>query len=237
MEINIREIVTFLDAPQDNERHHVSSVIGIIGEDLNASAFVHYLRRKNPHATVIENEKPVQGKRPGKWLDRWIDVCDAVGVQTLFQCEIKNWSGAAFNGYTLGVGCEEKDLRELAVRRWQDQVDSFDKPSQPTGTTKVLLKMQPPEGYEGVPIRPALLYWMPVQLFGDPDLKPAFEVPIQDLRIPDSLDCVFEKNDKLLVFSVSMYLRQLLQEGSQTIDLDMPDAEKRIEILSRVCRQ
>ena len=101
MMFHIPKLLEFLDDQDTNSaidpemksrnRGNASSIIGLIGEDLNAAAFRHNMNNK----PIILGENVVQGFKKGKWLDRWIVDEER---KIIYQCEIKNWAGASLGG-------------------------------------------------------------------------------------------------------------------------------------------
>ena len=230
MKFNIKKLLQFLDDPDNNidiiegekngNRGHATSIIGLIGEDLNAAVFKHYRDNK----PVILKENVVQGFSGGKWLDRWI-VDDEKKI--LYQCEIKNWAGASLGGRTLPVEASldlQKDVAQYNLGR----LLSFFSLSKehPTGLTKVLLPMRAPKNFESYPVRPMLILWM---LITDDvaTMNPHFT--IRTLPITDSFS-------ELDIFSVSLYLRQLLGDNVDTIELQTPAIKERLRIINSFVR-
>ena len=92
--------------------------------------------------------------------------------------------------------------------------------------------MKPPEKYSGIKIEPLVIYWMP--LSNTDELKPFFRVPISDFNNPN-LKTSF--ND-ISLFSVSLYLRELRNIlGQKSIQINMPNVEKRLEIIRSIVEQ
>jgi len=226
MKFNIEKLLEFLDSPdtqadgsidvRNGNRGHATSIIGLIGEDLNAAVFKHYTNNK----AEILPENVVQGFKKGKWLDRWIADHDK---KVLYQCEIKNWAGASLGGRTLPVHTTIEEQQDVATYNYARLINDFsiDK-DHPSNLSKVLLPMRVPERFVSYTVRPMLVLWM---LITD-DLKtmhPHFT--ISNLPITDT----FSEMD---IFSVSLYLRQLLANGVTSVELDTPGVEKRLSIIN-----
>lgn len=231
MKINIKQCLNFFDDPSVGG--HATAVVGMIGEELNESAFKHYVKNRGSLVKTLVDQRgrplPVtQGTQRGKRLDRWIEVKEKDKI-ILYQCEIKNWSATAIGGRYLGVEADETEIKNIANYYWSHQMhEEFSDTKYPNGVTKVFLKMRHPEGYSN--IQPLLIYWMPIS--NSDNLEPFFEVPISLFNNP-----VIEKEtkfEKLYIFSVSLYFRQLLksdEKNKELIDFDMPVSKYRIEVL------
>jgi len=234
MNLNLKNLITFWDDPIRGDNRHSSAITGVIGEDLNAAAFAHYLEKAGKWEVSVSADSPTLGKRSGKRLDRWIHTKNKdTGEQILYQCEIKNWAASAIGGRRLPVVCNEDEVMKAAVHYWHGQLkDSFQTANQPNGVTKVLLPMRSPEQYCQVRIEPLLIYWMPVSNSGNGNPEPFFRVPVKELGLPDTF--VHESFEILNIFSVSFYFRELLKSGVDTLSLSLPNAERRIQVLEDI---
>lgn len=226
MKINIIKCLEFLDNP--SVRGHASAIVGMIGEELNACAFKHYIDNNGGKAKILcdDNSKPLcvtPGTSKGKRLDRWIEV-DKGGNKTLFQCEIKNWSATAIGGKFLAVDADEEETKKVTNNYWSHQMKTeFSNEKYPSGVTKVFGKMKLPKEYSKT--QPLLIYWMPISK--SDRLDPFFNVSIKSFN-NSAIKTEFEK---LHIFSVSLYFRKLLKNKIKTINFDMPASEYRIGIL------
>ena len=75
MKLNVKELLDFFDDPMI--RGHASAVVGMLGEDLNASAYKHF---RNNEIEILD-DSVLPGTNKGKRLDRWI-----VDNNILYQC-------------------------------------------------------------------------------------------------------------------------------------------------------
>ena len=229
MKINIKEALEFFDEATRG-RGHASAIVGVIGEDLNASAFKHYMEAQGAEVQILDTSVqqglPGRGWGTGKRLDRWIYLKEKNGAKKLYQCEIKNWSATAIGGYSLGLKASEEEICKVARRRWKQQLGDFSQDKGPNYISKVFAQMKIPAEYQEVRnVQPLMAYWMPVSHAGK--LTPFFSVSKSKIGIK------FATPFKALnIFSVSLYLRELMKQKHSHIDLDMPNAEKRIEILN-----
>src|SRR3989344_1903593 len=126
MKINIKKCLEFLD--NTPVRGHAAAIVSMIGEELNACAFKHYMESTGRIVEILLDETgkpvPVRQELPGrKQLDRWIRVKD-INKQLLYQCEIKNWSASAIGGRYLEVNADDNELKETAEYYWSNQMQT-----------------------------------------------------------------------------------------------------------------
>lgn len=233
MKINIKKCLEFLDNPPI--RGHATAIVGVIGEELNACAFKHYMDSTGKFAEILLDKtgKPIsvtQGTSRGKRLDRWIEVKDN-NKKILYQCEIKNWSATAIGGRFLEVNADGNKLKNTTAYYWSHQMRTeFSNTKYPSGVTKVFVKMRPPDGHQAVEIEPLLIYWMPVS--NSSSTNPFFDITISEFNNP-AIKTDFKK---LKVFSVSLYFRQLLSKNknNEILDFDMPYTKYRMGVLKNL---
>ncbi len=236
MKIDIGKVIGFLDDPEKSYSKQASSIIGVIGEDLNAYAFKDYMKHVKKAQEVKILACPVtKGTKKGKRLDRWIYVEQQNGEKILYQCEIKNWGATAIYGNRLEKNANNDRKWEVAEINWKNQCKKeFSKGEYPNGVTKVFEKMRLPGEYGGVKVEPLILYWMPIS--NTPNLIPLFRVAVSSFNNPK----IKTEFTELNIFSVSIYLRSLLEKGTKYIkDMpnkeDMPNIRVRLEILDAIC--
>ena len=229
MKINIRETLEFFDGKHHNDAGHASGIVGIIGEDLNSITFKHFMENKGAKVKIL-NSPVTTGKVKGKRLDRWIYIKEKNGKETLYQTEIKNWSSWAYGGKSLPISADDEKISQITKHYWNQQKDAhFVKREHPNNITKVLLQMVPPQEYKSIPIKPLLIYWMPIS--NSNQIKPLFSVKTSEV-IPK-----MKSSFKLLnIFSVSLYLRELLKNGESWLEFDMPNIESRMMVLNKIIK-
>ena len=229
----MRNLLTFLDDPKRGDNRHVTAIIGVVGEDLNAALFAHYLEKGGSHTVTVLNESPRPGTMHGQRLDRWIYAIEHESrEEALYQSEIKNWAASAIGGKKLPIECSESDMQAVIEHYWSHQLTTvFQSKKQPNGVTKVLLPMKVPEQYGHVEVEPLVIYWMPVLNPKDKSSRPFFTVSLADLGVTETFPTSFKY---LNFFSASLYVRQLLKSGVETLHLSMPNAERRIEVFSEI---
>src|SRR3989344_321722 len=147
MELRLRNTIQFLDFPDPGDNKHASAVTGVIGEDLNAAAFAHYLENEGSLVSILPTG-PTQGTRIGQRLDRWIYTKNREGREILYQAEIKNWAASAIGGYRLAVDRDIAETTRVANSYWKNELrGQFGGAKQPNGITKVLVPMRSPAQY------------------------------------------------------------------------------------------
>lgn len=232
LSVNRKELLRFFDEKPPESKGQATSIVGVVGEDLNAACFQHYLESRG--ATVCVRNQPVTtGEQKGPRLDRWIDVTCSDESRIVFQTEIKNWSAHAVGGKTLLTLASPSEERDYKQARWKHHWDTQCRTLKDKSTAKVLVRMQPPQGIDEEVIRPLLIFWEaigPAEQANDHLFKvgsPTFVFPFpRPEGWPET--CEFSE---LWVFSVSSYLRSL---PDAAIELCMPNAANRLQILGRL---
>ncbi len=233
MNLNLRNLLTFLDDPIKGDNRHSSAITGVIGEDLNAAAFAHYIGRDGVWEATVSADSTTPGTKSGKRLDRWIQTRNKqTGEKILYQCEIKNWAASAIGGHRLPIDCSEEEAKQAAAHYWKGQLKTFQSAVHPNNVTKVFTTMRLPEQFAESKVEPLMIYWMPMSNSTDANPEPFFQVPTHDLGLPDTF--VRAPFETLNIFSVSLYFRRLLKGGTETLVLDMPNAERRVQVLEEI---
>lgn len=229
--LDVVELLKFFDEKHGASKGDATGIVAVIGEDLNAACFQHYVESQKGRAVVLSDTVGTGGRR-GPRLDRWIEVQWVDEQKFLYQTEIKNWSAAAIGGENLPVNATAQDVADYKQRRWDRHWDMERKTLKGNGTAKVLVPMKKPDRYNGFDAKPLLIFWEALgpkekaddHLFSAPVTYP-YERPES---WPDSTQ--FER---LWVFSVSSYLRHL-KEKCPKIHLPMPNAARRKQTLNRL---
>lgn len=227
MKLNIRQTLHIFDERPEQARGHITALVSMLGEELNASLFAHYLTHERSAQVRILADPVVPGTRNGNRLDRWI-MADQPEVRRAYQCEIKNWSSWAIGGKTLRVGASTEEVLDVATYHYRREMNSNLTPSDvPSRVLKALLPMKLPEEAKGREIAPCVIYWMPFAPT-EPDM-PYFAIPVHELHV--EFDTPFQ-NGLLHFFSASLYLRSILSRGTGTIEIDLPLLNAREHIIS-----
>lgn len=226
MKIDIEKIVEFFD--NTIIKGSATSIAGILGEDLNAWAFKHFMENEMGNNVEILKNPVTTGKKKGKWLDRWIYVKNKK-EEKLYQCEIKNWSSSAIGGYHLDKNSSKEKIIEACKHNWFRQSEAFFSNREfPNSVTKSLVEMKKPAEYININVEPVVIYWMPISC--NDEIKPFFNVSVSSLN-NENIKTSFKKFG---VFSVSLYLRELLSRGNKIIEVDMPNVKDRMNILKSI---
>jgi hypothetical protein len=229
MKINIEEAIKFFDDTPDGGGL-ASSIVGLIGEDLNAWAFKHFMESENKAEVKILTDIVTTGSKKGKRLDRWIYVKEK-SKETLYQCEIKNWSSTAIGGRRLKLDADLINKQQVAQYYWNHQLTTELMDNNFPGiVTKVLLdNMIVPDRYNKVEVNPLVIYWMPIS--NTDQLNPYFKVPVSTINNSK----IRTKFKDLNIFSVSLYLRGLLEKSNKKeLIIDLPNVKNRLDALNKI---
>jgi len=217
VEIDIIELLKFYDEKIQTSVHHATAINAIAGEDLGAGLITHYLNRKNNSAKVLQDPCTQKTKR-GYRLDRWI-LAIRNDKKIYYQTEIKNWSAHAIGGTVLKINATQDEVSEYKIKRWHKSWDGQTLTEK--AARKVLTPMKPIE--ENSKVEPLICFWMSMHPEGKKE--PFFSVDIKDKNF-----------SRLWVFSMSAYLRNLLNSGEKKATLEMPDTESRVAWLNTLFR-
>ncbi len=222
------ELLRFFDEKPEGSLTHATSIVAVVGEDLNAACFVQYLRDIGAVGTILD-DSVTTGKTQGPRLDRWIDVRWSDNSRTVFQTEIKSWSAHAIGGKVLSVDASQQVIAEYKQQRWDVHWDEGKHTLKHDYTGKVLVPMNPPKGVDARVIRPLLILWEAIGPSEHSD-KHFFSIPNPSNDFPGRKESwpTFPGFPELWVFSVSSYMRS---SKADTITLRMPRAAHRIRIL------
>lgn len=155
----------------------------------------------------------------GKWLDAWMRWARAGGTSML-QVEVKSWSMHGYGGGTpLPADASGDQLGAYLVKEWARTWNFAQRRFIVDGLDKVRRRMR--TSHEGEVI-PLACLWGAMHPDGNAD-EPLFEVETQG------------DFGKVMVFSVSAYLRQHLRAGKgDWITLNLPKSAARLGLLGRM---
>ena len=217
--LDLRELLNFYDYRVESSNTHASAVNAVLGEDLAVALLLHYFKGLGYGVTALD-QACTQGTKKGSRLDKWIAVQSA-SESVLYQVEIKNWSAHSIGGNIVERPDDEDYMREFRVKRWNYQFNAMKKVPSQAGALKVLTKMRVPDQYSNTHSQqPLLCFWEPLHQHGDSEAL--FEV-----------DVVSEAFTQLKVFSMSNYV-SLLLKTTETLEVEMPDADARTDWLRRL---
>ena len=221
--LNLRELVNFYDYGIASSKKHATAVNAMMGEELGVSMMLQYFKNKGEQIEALPgscNQSTQKGHRLDKWFVR--KKPDRV---LLYQVEIKNWSVHSIGGTRAAKEWCELPLssvewtqyrKKVWGRRFNPEVVLRDPEAR-----KVLTPMKPPAGFEKAVIEPVICFWEGMHPEGEGNVF--FDVPLKG-----------EKFDKLFVFSMSNFVHQLIAEGTDFLDVTMPDAVARKEWIEKL---
>lgn len=213
MQLNIREVLRFYDERNSVNSRHASAITGLIGEDVAIAVFCHYARSFGLPVTA-RNEPCTEGKKKGKWLDKWLFV-ESDSDRWLYQVEVKNWSAHSIGGKHLAVDATLEQIRDAKQSRWVEQWDELDERFRKKEVDKVLSVMGPP--LSDCRVEPLVIFWFAIHPTGADEAF--FEVNARG------------EFKRVFIFSISTYLRSL---NSDTIRVDVPRVTERLSILKKL---
>jgi len=217
VEIDIIELLKFYDEKIQTSVHHATAINAVAGEDLGAGLITHYLNREKISAKVLQ-DPCTQKTKSGHRLDRWI-LAIKNSEKIYYQTEIKNCSAHSIGGKILKIDATQDEVSDYKIKRWNSSWDG--KMLTAKTARKVLTPMKPIE--ENSKIEPLICFW--VSMHPEGKNEPFFSVDIKDKNF-----------SRLWVFSMSAYLRNLLNSGEKKVTIEMPDTESRIEWLKTLFR-
>ena len=236
VEIDVEQTLRFFDEKPGWSIGHATGVVGVVGEDLNAACFQHYVESVGGSA-IVRDDSVTTGGTKGPRLDRWIVVDWPGEPSTVYQTEIKNWSAHAIGGEILRFGASTEEVAGHKQRRWEGRWDSQRQTLKHPNMGKVLVPMDPPRDLKGENIQPLLIFWEPIGPMGTDshlfkEASPTCDFPF---ALPSTWPSPrrFPLFRNLWVFSVSSYLRSI---SDAHVKLQMPHAAERLRMLGRLFR-
>lgn len=219
--LHLRQLLDFYDYRVASSNTHASAINAVLGEDFALALLCHYFAAEGAAVEAL----PIPcttGKQKGHRLDKWIAVKSSDQKAGLYQVEIKNWSAHSIGGTTVKRDATDIELCEYRKDRWRRQFKTavhIHTPSQKE-TVKVLTKMLVPQTHQGYMHKALLCFWEALHPEGADE--PFFAV-----------DVASETFEKLQVFSMSNYIRRLL-EHTETVEVAMSDTDARIAWLNKI---
>ncbi len=221
MVINLKKLLELYDTKTPKNIGCVAAINAMIGEDLAVALFFHYATGKKFNPTVI-SEKCTQGKNKGVRLDRWLSIKD--GDQVIYyQTEIKNWTAHSYRGKSCPVNLDVNGMKAYRKGRWEQRFDISSQSLRDVSANKVLVPMR----FDGTiepeaEIKPLIIFWEAMHPEG-----------LSEEFFP--VDVNGSNFEKLWIFSMSNYVRNLIDENIATkIDVNMPAVDARIEWLNSI---
>lgn len=232
--VRVRQVLEFFDEIPSGSVKHATAIVAVAGEDLGSGLLKHWLEQTRGAKVEILHDgdsRPYSvttGRRKGPRLDRWIEVRWPDGTVTLFQCEVKNWSAHAYEGRKLKVAANAEEVSKRMMQEWKGMAGNFAGPL--NAVNKVLVPMmRPPHANQSAELAPLLIYWVVVHPEGRGESF--FWHPLGPNEYPEGCGRKFER---LAVFSMSSYLRSLLEQKKEATELWMPEAARRMPWLNKL---
>ena len=233
MIINIKKLLEYFDIKKSTDYGDTTATISVVGEDLCAAILKHFceLERGSKMFIVDPNQHiPVQMKKIGRRLDRWI-MEKRKNENIFYQTEIKNWCSRAIGGVNVPLDANEETLDGLAEHNWLHHLPDLQS-SEGNGINKVLVemlndkrvindkKLELPASYRKEPL---LILWNVAK----PKAEKAF---FFKFNLPEKH---FDYN-YCWIFSCSLYLRHIYKGGAAEIYIDMPNVNRRLKQLNQI---
>jgi len=233
MKINIKELLEYFDIKETTDYGDTTAAISVVGEDLCAAIFKDYCEsERGSQVNIIDPNKyiPVQMKKIGRRLDRWIFEYKK-GKNILYQTEIKNWCSRAIGGVNVPLDSDKEKLDELAERNWVNHISDIDS-REGNGVNKVLVEMlndrkvvndEKLKLHNSYNKEPLLILWNAAKPKNEKDFFFKYKLPEK-----------YFDYDHCWVFSCSLYLRHFCNEGVNEIIIDMPNVSRRLKQLNQI---
>lgn len=223
MKIFPQKIIVLFDERQSEYSRHISSIIGLIGEDLLSAFFKYFYENKYNTKVTIGDGHPSKktSKNHRKDLDRWIKVSKK-SDSFYFQAEIKNWSAYAFGANSLKWNASKKEVIKSAEKNWNRFNELFNKDKNPSIRKVIFEANNIPDNTSKADA--LLIYWLPLKNPSNKKLNSFFEYKIQNKKRGEM--------KKLYIFSRSLFLREYLaKNGNKPLLLEMDETGERMNIL------
>ena len=217
LNLNLKALLDFYDDRVPESVGHASAINAVLGEDLAIGLVTDYFRRQGSEARLV-SRTCTQGTQKGVRLDAWLEIASTEGVFH-YQTEIKNWSAHAIGGRVAPKDQSETEMQAYRINRWLNQYDPKLRTLKQEKAQKVLTPMKPEEG--GWVVRPLIIFWDSMHPTGE-------NISLFDVEISNS------KFDRLWVFSMSSYVRNLMERGISTVELEMIESKIRMSWVNRI---
>jgi hypothetical protein len=214
--IKRHEILNFFDKKDRKHSKHSSAINSFAGEELGVSLFGHFLQSKG-FKVRREDHGFKNAQKTKKRLDAWITaISDSEKI--IYQAEVKNWTSHSLGGRAIGAS---ENLNDYCQDRWNWIWDKKQS-SFCEKLRKALIKFDVPDEFRNFEHKALICIWSPVH----PNGKNEFYFPVSIGGTNDEF--IF---NEAFVFSISLYLQNLKVES---IELDMPATEERLEIFNKL---
>jgi len=217
--LNLQELINFYDRKVEGSQGHATALNALLGEDIALAAFRHYLNGCGAELNVLSRTCTRVGG--GARLDAWLEVkwCDS--EPEIFQTEIKNWSSHSYRGRRTPKVETEVSMKQHRINRWLNQFDVDERVLKDKDAKKVLYPMQPLPSITTRKIAALIIFWDPMHKDGSSE--PFFRTNVAS-----------EHFEQLSVFSISNHFRNLIEQGTNMLEVKMDDAEARLKWLGKI---
>lgn len=216
MNVDLKELVKFMDVTPEVRRHS-SAIKGLACEELNLALLCHFLETQYGEVTILGSS--CTGITKGSRLDAWVKCSTPISpldIDLLYQVEVKSWSFHGYNGgkpLPLNLSYEAYKVHVIArwSKYWNDGSRKFNDPK----LNKVLNEMNVPKEFECQKdnIRTLACLWDAIHPKGE---KEAFF----------EIECFPGKFKAVSIFSVSTYVRNLIENNTCSLVLNLPDTKQ-----------
>lgn len=217
IKLNLHALLEFFDEGVISSQGHATAINAVLGEEIAIGLMADYF---TSNGRKVEVKYPcTQGTQKGVRLDCWIRVDNEI-----YQVEIKNWSSHSVGGRVFPK--KEDAVEQYLIERWRNQWLEEKKIPRDKAARKVLVPMKLPNEWEHhKDFKTMLCFWDPMHPEGRSE--PLFSVPTAD-------GCPFQQ---LFVFSLSIYVRNLLRDRVSEKEVSMPNVTARMAWLNKICQQ
>ncbi len=214
MTINVRELLKLIDYDKKAGKH-ASSVKAICMEEMQLRLQEKYMRECGEQVELLSMACTTKGR----WLDAWYQW-KRNGQTVMLQVEVKSWSMHGYGGgQAMHPDVWGDELSQYMKKEWHRTWDNKKQCFVAQGLDKVRLRMRTDHKGEVIPVA---CLWSAMHPEGDL-FAPLFEVQTQG------------EFSKVMVFSVSAYLRQHLRTGKgDWVTLNLPKSAARLGMLSQI---
>ena len=230
MNIDLRELIQFMDEQGTRPRGHTTKFIAVAGEEFVTALFLDYLRRCEdksgevlidsegiPRTPMADLSTREGHKGRPRELDRWISINRG---ETFIQAEVKSSCAGALGIRSLELRRNPEEVRKFAKNQYEQYFGAQSWFWQDRGWRKLLLKMQQPDECRPEIVRAALLLWVPTSPCIDTAAR--FGECCCEIETPPSCEDHDYYYTFFRVFSASLYCRQLLDDGLTNRELSLP---------------
>lgn len=222
MRINILKLIDLYDSYSEVRHRHIIAINSLLGDDLILGILCHYLEGRGINVTIT-NETP-SALHSRQRLSRWIITGDG-GKRIFYQTLVRNWS--VYNPgvpRTLTRGMSPSQLNRYAFNMYTSQWNGLARVFRDKDNVgKVMLEMNIPEEFnpECDTIRPLVCYWYPISN------KMISRIPDHWFTLKGRQGGFGEAD----IFSTSIYLRWLAQNGVTETDIKLGHINTTLDLL------